>query len=231
MPQADPRRARRFTATGGVRIGSEAERLRVLPSERRPLAVREAEAIRKDLFQPDPAWFVIHRRGVRRPWVGADPMEARAVSEFAVKGYLHERICYRWFTSSGFVPGVDFDFQSSQDGGRQDIGGLVVDFLFEQMRIAFGVDGPQHQALLQARKDEEQRQLLAEMGYWSISIPIEVIQNEAVFDRTMREIFLDRAGYNNFDRSPDLTRELEEMEITDSIGDVEAALIRLEQIY
>jgi hypothetical protein len=108
---------------------------------------------------------------------------------------------------------------------------VVVRILFEQMRIAFGVDGPQHQALLQARKDEEQRQLLAEMGYWSISIPIEVIQNEAVFDRTMREIFLDRAGYNNFDRSPDLTRELEEMEITDSIGDVEAALIRLEQIY
>jgi hypothetical protein len=231
MPQADPRRSRRFTATGGVRIGSEQQRLQILPSERRPLAVREAEAIRRDLFEPDPAWFVTHRRGVRRPWVGADPMEARAVSETSVKGYLHERIVYRWLTSNGFVPGADFDFQSSQDGGRQDIGGIVVDFLFPQMRIAFGVDGPQHNALIQARKDEEQRQLLAELGYWSISIPISVIQNANEFERQMRDIFLDRSGYNSFDRSPDLERELEEMEITESIGDLEAAIIRLEQIY
>ena len=231
MPQVDPRRGRRFTGEGGIRLQSEGTRIQVDPGLNKPLYVRESEMIRRDLLRSDPQWFVVHRRGVRRPWVGADPMEARAVSEYAVRGYLHERIVYRWLTSNGFAPGVDFDFQSSQDGGRQEIGGIVVDFLFPQMRIALGVDGPQHDELIQARKDEEQKNLLAELGYWSISIDIYTIQNPVLFEETMRAIFQDRAGYNSFDRSPELEQELEYLDIEYGLSEVQAALIRLEQVY
>jgi len=231
MPRVDPRRARRVTGVGGVRVGSQASRLQVLPSVRKPLKVGEAAIVRRDLLKENSQWFTVHRRGVRRPWIGADPLEARAVSEFAVKGYLHERVVYRWLTSNGFVPGADFDFQSSQDGGRQDIGGIVVDFLFPTMKIALGVDGPTHQALLQARKDEEQKQLLAEMGYWSIAIDIALIQNEALFNIEMNRIFQGRGAYNNIDMSPELNAELDAMEMTDSMDDIERALIRLEQVY
>jgi very-short-patch-repair endonuclease len=118
-------------------------------------------------------------------------MEARAVSEASVTGYLHERICYRWFTSRArFVPGIDFDFQSSQEGGRLELGGMVVDFIFPLMMIAFNVQGPQHMENLRKKKDEEQYGLLRDMGYWPVNLPISVIQSETEFDRTMYNLFV-----------------------------------------
>jgi hypothetical protein len=118
-------------------------------------------------------------------------MEARAVSEYSVPGYLHERICYRWFTSEArFIPGVDFDFQSSQFGGRLELGGMVVDFLFPNMRVAFNVQGPQHMEQLRKKKDEEQYGMLRDMGYWPVSLTVKQVAEEFTFHRMMYDLFI-----------------------------------------
>ena len=49
-----------------------------------------------------------------------------------VNGTLPERILYlALIRVMHFSPNADFDFQSSQEGGRLELGGLVADFLFE----------------------------------------------------------------------------------------------------
>jgi hypothetical protein len=147
--------------------------------------------MREVLLREDPDWYILHRRGVRRPWVGTDPLEARAVSEAAVRGYLHERVCYKWFTGVAlFKPGADFDFQSSQLGGRLELGGMVVDFLFPYLRIAFSLLGPQHLEPQRKAKDVEQAQLLRDMGYFPVSVTTALVRDEYMFNKVMWEHFL-----------------------------------------
>jgi len=75
-------------------------------------------------------WFTLHKRGPRRSRVGEDPLEARAVPHDYIKGTLPERIVYYYLVNyMKFQAGVDFDFQSSMEGGRIELGGMVVDFL------------------------------------------------------------------------------------------------------
>ena len=64
-----------------------------------------------------------------------------------------------------FQANIDFDFQSSQSGGRLELGGIVVDFLFPIMMMCIQVQGPTHTEYLRSQKDREQRMTLAEMGY------------------------------------------------------------------
>lgn len=182
--------------------------------------------MRQGFAGEDPYWFVLHRRGVRRPQVGQDPLEARAVSERAVRGYLHERICYKWLTAAGFRPGVDFDFQSSQQGGRLELGGMVVDFLFPYMKIAFSVEGPGHEEITRMRKDEEQRSLLAEMGFTPIAIETKVVADQFMFENFMRAVFVDRSvvEYETEDGGvPALEPDYEEafFEVQDGLNSVE----------
>jgi len=188
----DIRRTRKTTNRKGVRIGSRIERIRIPQSEKRPIRIRSGDILRESLIREDPKWFVTHRRGVYRPTVGMDPMEARAVKETSVRGYLHERVVYRWLTVAGFQPGVDFDFQSSQEGGRLELGGMVVDFLFHWEKIALSVLGPTHEAHLRKKKDEEQESILRDMGYWPYSVTIEMVQDEFEFNRFMMRLFVYR---------------------------------------
>ena len=53
-----------------------------------------------------------------------------------------ERVVYNILIRLGYVPGVDFEFQSVQFGGRLDRGGQIVDFWFENPPgLAFSVLG------------------------------------------------------------------------------------------
>jgi hypothetical protein len=102
-----------------------------------------------------------------------DPQEARAVSEGQVRGTLPERIEYlHLIRYMHFSPDADFDFQSSLQGGRLELGGIVADFLFPYMRIIIRVQGPSHTQYLRSAKDEEQRAILEDMGYlvWDLDL-------------------------------------------------------------
>ena len=78
---------------------------------------------------------------------------------------------------------------SSLQGGRLQLGGLVVDFLFEIMKIALNVQGPTHKGYLRGRKDEEQRNILDSMGYTVYELWEDTIYNEYKLDDEMRRIF------------------------------------------
>lgn len=153
--------------------------------------ILRGDLLRGDLISPELSDFILHRRGLRRGRVGVDPKEQRAVSENEVRGYLHERIVYKYLVEAmGFVPDVDFDFQSSQLGGRLEMGGLVVDFLFPLLKIVLQVQGPTHYEFRRGRKDEEQRMILEDMGYAVHDIDIAaIIANEYLFEDEMRRIF------------------------------------------
>lgn len=193
----DPR-YRRISALKPIRgEGVRKTRIRIPQPVKRPL--KTEGVIRKSLLREDPEWFILHRRGVRRPWVGQDPLETRAVSEASVRGYLNERIVYKWLLVNHLRPGSDFDYQSSREGGRLELGGMVVDFLFPFMKIALNVLGPGHEGVLRNRKDQEQAQALLEMGFTPIEVDTYTIASQAVFDVFMRRIFLDRTV--TFDRA------------------------------
>lgn len=156
----------------------------------RPLRIRRRVWQRSDI-QPKVWWFVLHRRGFRRrPIVGIDPLEARAVPQEIVRGTLPERIVWQYLVSKlHFQPGVDFDFQSSLEGGRMNLGGMVVDFIFPYLKITLQVQGFHHRQFLQARKDAEQYINLKLRGYEVYELWEDEIYDEYVFEEIMRRIF------------------------------------------
>lgn len=166
------------------------ERIKIPQAAVRPVQISSADLMKKELIRDDPWWYTLHRRGVRRPKVGEDPLEARAVSKSSVRGTLPERIVYKYLTNNlKMVAGADFDFQSSQSGGRLELGGLVADFLFPYMRIVIQVQGPTHTEYLRGKKDEEQRAILQDMGYRVFDIYELDIYNESRLDDWMRKTF------------------------------------------
>ena len=185
MPERFRRRPvplqRRIRGGGGRRI--------VLPQpEKRPLDIHRRDLVIRELISPDPWWFTLHRRGPRREDVGGDPREARAVPEEQVRGTLPERIFYlALIRVMHFMPDADFDFQSSLQGGRLELGGIVSDFLFPEQRIIVNVQGPTHDRFWVGAKDKEQRGILEEMGYtvWDI-------QDDEIYDEFVLEDWLRR---------------------------------------
>lgn len=158
---------------------------------KRPLRFQIRSLIEHDLVHgKQPWWMTVHRAGLPRPKVGQDPLEARAVPHSLAGGYLDERILYAALVNLfHFVPGVDFLFQSSLEGGRLEMGGLVADFLFPQLRIVINPLGPQHYQFRNMAKDEEQVAILAEMGYTAYMIDQEVILDEYKLEEFLRRIF------------------------------------------
>ncbi|RPI49477.1 MAG: DUF559 domain-containing protein, partial [Deltaproteobacteria bacterium] len=112
--------------------------------------------------------LTIHRRGPRRQKIGLDYQESRAKQ--GIKGTLIERIFYKALEQRGYVPGSDFDFQSSLLGGRLVMGGIVADFLLPYKRLVINIQGPTHATWIRAAKDQEQRELLESMGYTTLEI-------------------------------------------------------------
>ncbi len=155
----------------------------------RPLRIRTRDVTRREEMSLDPWWFVTHRRGLNRSRVGLDPLEIRAVSREQVAGTLPERIVYAYLNRLGFRDGSDFDFQSSVEGGRLELGGIVADFLFPFLKIIINPMGPTHETYIRAIKNEEQISALMAMGYEVFMIPDEDIYNEYTFEELMRRIF------------------------------------------
>lgn len=163
------------------------ERIKIPQSPFRPVQIHSKDLMRKE---KDPWWFVLHRKGIYRKKVGEDPREARAVSKDHIRGTLPERIVYKYLTEIlKFSPSYDFDFQSSQSGGRLELGGLVADFLFHYMRIVIQVQGSTHSDFLRGRKDEEQKSILTSMGYRVFDIEESVCYNEYQLEEWMRRTF------------------------------------------
>ncbi len=180
------KRGSRYTNT--KKPGKKTERRIVMPQPpTRPLRFQVRSLIRQELIQRDPYWLVVHRRGISRPEVGQDPLEARAAPHDEVRGTLPERIVYKSLIEEfHLLPGSDFNFQTSLQGGRIDTGGIVADFIFPIMMMVIQVQGPTHFEYLREKKDEEQKMALEEMGYVVLGIYEDEIYDEFKFDNWMR---------------------------------------------
>ena len=170
------------------------ERIKIPQPQYRPLRMERRDVIMRGLLKESPDWWTLHRRGVGgRTQVGPDQEEARAVSKSVIKGTLPERIIYAELIKRGYVPGIDFDFQSSAEGGRNELGGMVVDFLFEFLRIALRVQGPTHDQHIRIAKDREQESILMSMGFHVLDVDTDVIANAFQLEQWFRQ-HLDPGG-------------------------------------
>lgn len=160
------------------------QRLRSPKRFEMPWRIRRS-AIRAESLAQDTWWWIEHRRGLRRPQVGMDPLEARAVSLETVYGSLPERIVYKRLTEVR----VYFTFQSSLQGGRMELGGIVADFILPDHMFIIQVQGPTHQGPWRLRKDEEQRLALEDMGYTVFYVEDTVIYDEYAFEDWIRRLF------------------------------------------
>lgn len=165
------------------------KRIVVPQVEKRPVRFQARSLIRQELIQKDPYWFVLHRRGLSRPEVGEDPLEARAVPHSMVRGTLPERIIYKSLMQEfHLVPEVDFNFQSSLQGGRIDTGGIIADFIFPYLKMVINPTGPTHDEYIRMWKDDEQTMALAEMGYEQYLIPEEKVYDEYYLSNWLRRL-------------------------------------------
>jgi len=130
--------------------------------------------------------------------VGEDPLEARAVPHGLVRGTLPERILYKALVDLlHFVPGFDFDHQTSLQGGRMELGGIVADFLFQYLKIAIQVQGPTHTEYFRTVKDAEQQGALNELGYTVYYIWEDDIYDEMKLENWLRRVFNWAEGSGN----------------------------------
>lgn len=132
---------------------------------------------------PKPEKMIIHRRGGRSGREGVN-LEYRAKQ--GVKGTLPERILYKSLELRGWVAGVDFDFQSSLQGGRLELGGILADFMFPRLRLIIQVQGPTHSQYLRFRKDEEQKDALSEKGFSVLEVDDDVCLDFSALDQWLR---------------------------------------------
>jgi len=197
---------------------------------RRPLRFQIRTLLRHEFIQGKlPWWLTVHRRGIPRPKVGQNILESRAVPHSLVPGYLTERLLYAALVNLfHFVPGVDFLYQSSQEGGRLEMGGLVADFLFPILRIVINPLGPQHYQFRNMAKDEEQILILAEMGYQAYLVDEEVMYDEHKLEEFLRRIFVgngsaggDAGAYPSQMTSSNEISALDIDDLFNSIKDVE----------
>jgi very-short-patch-repair endonuclease len=126
--------------------------------------------------------FVLHRReqGVA---LGITDLEQRAVPKEEVIGTLEERIMYLALTKRN----IEFDFQSSIQGGRLLLGGMVADFILLDRPVIIRVQGTKwHQGLLATARDEIQKAYLEAMGYIILDIWDWQIHNEELLEDWLR---------------------------------------------
>jgi len=175
-----------------AKYGKAFRRIKMPGLPKRPFRFQIRTLLRHDLIRggKSPWWLTVHRRGIAHAKIGVNQLEARAAPHSMVKGYLTERILYAALVNlMHFVPGVDFIFQSSQDGGRLEMGGLVADFLFPILRIVINPLGPQHYQFRNMAKDEEQTAILADMGYEAYLVDEEVMYDEYALEEFLRRVF------------------------------------------
>lgn len=212
------RKSRRNYSTLGKYPRFKVERRLKSPQiQKRPLRFQTRSLIDKDFLRPNDWKFILHRRGPEgRPWVGLSSLEQRAWQ--GIRGTLPERIIYKYLVERmKFVAEVDFEFQSSLQGGRLDTGGIVADFLFPRLRVVINPLGPTHGEYWRFRKDEEQISALEELGYQVYMIEEADVYDEVKLEWWMRRIFgwvhtgsSDSVPQANYDHA--YTMELETIE-------------------
>jgi hypothetical protein len=148
---------------------SRMTRIRMRQPAHKPIRLRKRNALKAEAEwrQPAPEGMVIHRRSKRIATSGVNPEER---AKQGIRGYLAERIMYKALETFGFVADVDFDFQSSEQGGRLELGGIVADFMFFYRRLIIQIQGPTHNTYLRFRKDEEQKDALSDKGFSVLEI-------------------------------------------------------------
>jgi hypothetical protein len=172
------------------RRASQTTRIKIEQPVERPLNIRSRDVVRNRDIREDPWWMIVHKRGIRRTSIGENPLEARAVPHSSVRGTLPERILYKALVIYMHMrDGGQFDFQSSMDGGRMELGGMVADFLFPFLKLVVRVQGPTHETFRVSRKDEQQKSILEDMGYSVIDIDDDVIYDELKFLEWLRRTF------------------------------------------
>ena len=113
-------------------------------------------------------------------------LEERAFQ--GVRGSLQERIVYQSLIDHNFIPGYDFTFQSSQLGGRMQLGGLVADFLFPVPMVIVQVQSAWHTMGLQSEiRDSDQALILRSMGYTVLEVWPNVIEDPVALDQWMQQ--------------------------------------------
>jgi very-short-patch-repair endonuclease len=155
----------------------------------RPLRMERRDVVQRGKLKQAPDWWSMHRRGpggMPKTFTD-DPNEMRAVPKSVVKGTLPERIIYAELLKRQYVPGIDFTFQSSREGGRTELGGIVVDFLFEFHRIALEVQGPTHDTVIGKARDREKANTMASMGFTVIPISTDVIDSPMQLEMWFRQ--------------------------------------------
>lgn len=188
LPKTFKKRGSYYTA---FRFPSQRTENRIVIPQpyKRPVRFQARSLIRQDLIQKDKWWFILHRRGVARKDIGENPLESRAVPHDLVRGTLPERIIYKSLVESfHLIPGFDFEFQSSLQGGRIDTGGIVADFIFPYLKMVINPTGPTHDEFIRIRKDDEQTMALAEMGYQVFFIEEEKVYDEYFLDNWLRRL-------------------------------------------
>jgi very-short-patch-repair endonuclease len=166
----------------------------------RPIRMERRDVVLRGLLKQSPDWWSLHRRGPggMSKVSDEDPDEARAISKGVIKGTLPERIVYLELIKRNYIEGLDFTFQSSKEGGRQELGGIVVDFLFEFYRIALEVQGPTHDTHIQKAKDNEKESILASMGFTMLRLSTKVIDNPLLLEAWFRQ-YLDPGAVSILD--------------------------------
>ena len=114
--------------------------------------------------------FVLRRRGPYRPVVGEDHREkmmAYAAEQGIIASYPEAVVHYE-LTRRRLVDGIHYSFQSSMFGGRTELGGCVVDFLFLDRPLALRVQGTYFHLpfdrMGHGTGDEDQRLLIESRG-------------------------------------------------------------------
>ena len=178
-------RVRKFLPQNRV----QQQRIPLPKLEYRPIRMMRRDVIIRGRLKLRPEWYTLHRRFFPGDRINLqnDPLEDRAMPEWMVKGYLEERIIYKELLKRRFVPGIDFTFQSSAEGGRTELGGIVVDFLLEFHRLIIQVDGPTHQTVIGRARDREQAGVLASMGFTVISIHTDLIHDAGQLEDWFRQ--------------------------------------------
>ena len=167
--------------------GGKRTRIRIPQPPDRDYRLNQRDLVRRELLKDDPTWWTLHRRTPGSKEYVGDPLEDRAVSKEQVNGTLPERILYRALQRVVHQSATsDFDFQSSLEGGRLELGGIVADFLFRNKRLVIRVQGPTHTGFLRMRKDDEQKSILESMGYLVKDIEDDTIYNEFALEDWLR---------------------------------------------
>jgi len=164
------------------------KRIKIPQPVDRPLHFQARGLIRKHLIRKDPWWMVVHRRGISRPEIGEDVLEARAYPSSMVRGTLPERILYRTLVEIFHLTPDEVSFQSNVQGGRVELGGLVIDFLLPRHHMVINVQGPTHREYIRVQKDKEQMMALAALGYIYYGVWEDVIYDEYALNEFLRKV-------------------------------------------